>query len=114
MRPHILTPTLTLTLTLAQLLVEMDGFTETKGQIVVLAGTNRPDTLDQALLRPGRFDRTIEIASNPNPNPNPNRSTRRCSAPAASTARSRSPRPTSAAAPRSSASTCPRSRRGSS
>ena len=48
--------------TLNQLLVEMDGFMTT-GQIVVLAGTNRPDTLDQALLRPGRFDRTIEVGS---------------------------------------------------
>jgi len=46
--------------TLNQLLVEMDGFSTT-GQIVVLAGTNRPDTLDQALLRPGRFDRTINV-----------------------------------------------------
>merc|ERR1719482_1783920 len=48
--------------TLNQLLVEMDGFTTT-GQIVVLAGTNRPDTLDQALLRPGRFDRSIEVTA---------------------------------------------------
>ena len=46
--------------TLNQLLVEMDGFSST-GQIVVLAGTNRPDTLDSALLRPGRFDRQISI-----------------------------------------------------
>ena len=48
--------------TLNQLLVEMDGF-GTTGQVVVLAGTNRPDTLDPALLRPGRFDRTIEVGS---------------------------------------------------
>merc|ERR1719201_1758272 len=48
--------------TLNQLLVEMDGFTTT-GQIVVMAGTNRPDTLDSALLRPGRFDRTIEVTA---------------------------------------------------
>ena len=48
--------------TLNQLLVEMDGFTTT-GQIVVMAGTNRPDTLDQALLRPGRFDRSIEVTA---------------------------------------------------
>jgi len=48
--------------TLNQLLVEMDGF-QTTGQIVVLAGTNRPDTLDGALLRPGRFDRQIEVGS---------------------------------------------------
>jgi AFG3 family protein len=46
--------------TLNQLLVEMDGFTQTTN-IVVLAGTNRPDVLDQALLRPGRFDRQIAI-----------------------------------------------------
>lgn len=46
--------------TLNQLLVEMDGF-ETDQHVVVLAGTNRPDVLDPALLRPGRFDRHIHI-----------------------------------------------------
>jgi len=46
--------------TLNQLLVEMDGF-KTNEHIVVLAGTNRRDTLDPALLRPGRFDRNITI-----------------------------------------------------
>ncbi|KAG9049786.1 AAA ATPase afg3 [Tulasnella sp. UAMH 9824] len=46
--------------TLNQLLVEMDGF-GTKEHIVVLAGTNRPDVLDSALLRPGRFDRHIQV-----------------------------------------------------
>ncbi|KAF8525174.1 ATP-dependent metallopeptidase Hfl [Hysterangium stoloniferum] len=46
--------------TLNQLLVEMDGF-GTQEHIVVLAGTNRPDVLDPALLRPGRFDRHIAV-----------------------------------------------------
>jgi len=46
--------------TLNQLLVEMDGFSSTE-HVVVLAGTNRPDVLDPALLRPGRFDRHISI-----------------------------------------------------
>lgn len=46
--------------TLNQLLVEMDGF-GTNEHIVVLAGTNRPDVLDPALMRPGRFDRHIAI-----------------------------------------------------
>lgn len=46
--------------TLNQILTEMDGFNTTE-QVVVIAGTNRPDILDKALLRPGRFDRHIAI-----------------------------------------------------
>ena len=50
--------------TLNQLLAEMDGFDPTKG-VILLAATNRPEVLDQALLRPGRFDRRI-IVDRPN------------------------------------------------
>ncbi|MDR7870934.1 MAG: ATP-dependent zinc metalloprotease FtsH [Tissierellaceae bacterium] len=46
--------------TLNQLLVEMDGFGKNEG-IIIMAATNRPDILDPALLRPGRFDRTIHV-----------------------------------------------------
>jgi cell division protease FtsH len=46
--------------TLNQLLVEMDGF-DTKSGVIILAATNRPDVLDPALLRPGRFDRQVVI-----------------------------------------------------
>jgi cell division protease FtsH len=55
--------------TLNQLLAEMDGFDPATG-VVVMAATNRPETLDPALLRPGRFDRTVEI-------PLPNQAERR-------------------------------------
>src|SRR5205823_2815047 len=46
--------------TLNQLLVEMDGF-ETNRGVIIMAATNRPETLDPALLRPGRFDRTVVV-----------------------------------------------------
>lgn len=47
--------------TLNQLLAEMDGFATEHGAVIVLAATNRPDILDKALLRPGRFDRVVEV-----------------------------------------------------
>ncbi|MBX7103169.1 MAG: ATP-dependent zinc metalloprotease FtsH [Gemmataceae bacterium] len=46
--------------TLNALLVEMDGFESNRG-VIIMAATNRPETLDQALLRPGRFDRTVVV-----------------------------------------------------
>ena len=46
--------------TLNQILVEMDGF-DTSINVIVLAATNRPDILDPALLRPGRFDRRVVL-----------------------------------------------------
>ena len=49
--------------TLNRLLVEMDGFDATEG-VILIAATNRPDVLDPALLRPGRFDRQVVV---PNP-----------------------------------------------
>lgn len=47
--------------TLNQLLTEMDGFSAGEGTVIVLAATNRPETLDPALLRPGRFDRQVLV-----------------------------------------------------
>lgn len=46
--------------TLNQMLVEMDGFDGNEG-IIIIAATNRPDVLDAALLRPGRFDRQVVV-----------------------------------------------------
>ena len=46
--------------TLNQILTEMEGFSSKEG-VILLAATNRPDVLDQALLRPGRFDRRIIV-----------------------------------------------------
>ena len=46
--------------TLNSLLVEMDGFSTDSG-VIILAATNRPDVLDSALMRPGRFDRQVSI-----------------------------------------------------
>ncbi len=48
--------------TLNQLLVEMDGFSENEG-VIIMAATNRPDILDPALLRPGRFDRQVYVSA---------------------------------------------------
>ena len=47
--------------TLNQILTEMDGFTGTEG-VIVIASTNRPEVLDSALLRPGRFDRRVSVS----------------------------------------------------
>ena len=47
--------------TLNQMLAEMDGFQTTGGSVIVLAATNRPDVLASALLRPGRFDRRVDV-----------------------------------------------------
>lgn len=43
------------------MLTEMDGFEDNKKNIIVLAATNIPEIIDKAILRPGRFDRTIEV-----------------------------------------------------
>ena len=71
--------------TLNQLLVEMDGFDD-QTSVIVLAATNRPDVLDPALLRPGRFDRQVTVAF-------PDRAGREAILQDPFRARSRSPRP---------------------
>ena len=69
--------------TLNQLLVEMDGFESNEG-VILVAATNRPDVLDPALLRPGRFDRRVVVAA-------PRRQGPRADSQASTRARSRSP-----------------------
>ena len=100
--------------TLNQMLAEMDGFDPASG-VVVLAATNRPETLDPALLRPGRFDRQVEI---PLPNlPRAHRDPRRARARQAPRPRrrprrrSRARRPASPAPTSRTSSTRPRSSR---
>ena len=61
--PGLVVATMSCEQTLNQLLVEMDGFEANEG-VILIAATNRPDVLDPALLRPGRFDRQIVV---PNP-----------------------------------------------
>ena len=79
--------------TLNQMLSEMDGFEATEG-IVMMAATNRPDILDPALLRPGRFDRQIVV-----PLPDSGRARRRSSRCTASDKKHRRPTSTSTSSP---------------
>ncbi len=81
--------------TLNQMLVEMDGF-DPKASVLVIAATNRPDILDPALLRPGRFDRQIGVDA---PTSRAASASSRCTA-AASRSRPRSTSPSSRAKPR--------------
>ena len=118
--------------TLNQLLVEMDGFEANEG-IILIAATNRPDVLDPALLRPGRFDRQIvvphpdvigrekilkvhmrKVPLAPDVDPRSSRAARRASpapiSPTSSTRRRCLPRAATSASSRSSSSRTPRTR----
>ena len=90
--------------TLNQLLVEMDGF-DVKGGVILIAATNRPDILDPALLRPGRFDRQIAVDRPDLQRPPPASS--RCTPRASRSTRTSTCRPSPAALPASPAPTSP-------
>ncbi len=92
--------------TLNQLLVEMDGF-DVKTNVILIAATNRPDILDPALLRPGRFDR--QIAVEPPDMAGPRTRSSRCTARASRWPPTSTSRPSPAAPPASPAPTWPTS-----